>query len=895
MIVWTPIWIFTPVLYWILQYAPTYKALFNQIYIQKEGISKLMWNLLGKMFGFFWILSKMEGLYVNEDTKVNTSYTSNEIKPLPKVDESAMKKFLKNNIFLRINRTLNHKGKIENAQSVKEKNESLAYNYISRFCQNSECRKHQNIISCINNCIFPNANIIYYLLDDSFIYYYSYSKNQKKLIMTPEDIQKLLTYYDNVSDKKLMEIFRVNETDLSELKSHLIFTSFRNIIDKFFSEYTPQDIIRIIQLLLQPNGKILNPIAFWKLMHSVQLQFKPGETYDDIHKKISSSKNIRDIPEIYLKENKMTYDTLQSILFPNSVDAFLTDRFSKSIPTQIHNLLCYTKFFVKNLVGLKQEEYNTALYHIARFLYYKRLSVFNLYPTSIEELMSLFYCHRTQFEKLEKPSNPIYFISLPVKLTHHIAAQRLLVASHMAFKTIAQHSTINEKLRAYEKLEQTIYQRLGIAIKDPDELTIDFERFISPNTNISYFTNLRRVLYSVTKGNINDLESLLTLIAKSYLGNSLYEDITGHSTKQLTIISCNNPAFISAFLKEIFFCQITEYSLKTLATPSNLSRFIDDKMNGKLANIDTTEINFAPENIGWFIELAKGRKVNTRYKMTNQNQDKLTAQYKITHRSTIQYIYITKNAIYKKLSNIPHHAITLLGDIGEIEYQSISSREALTFAVASVCWLINKYASPKEKDKTLKEDIENFLLPDKEDAVEQFIENFCINRTSEIPENKINKIDKRTIEGSKNEFHKLDIAKELNITSLPFTISSDFSYVFKIWYRLSFNKIFKGKDKDITNILKDKLHPIFYLKKRKVTYQFGNKEGRETTGTRGFYGIKIKKDVLQFYIKEIKIKKEDNNVSAFNSYFDNLINETLKYIPSVRLKIVQDKMRKSYK
>ena len=80
--------------------------------------------------------------------------------------------------------------------------------------------------------------------------------------------------------------------------------------------------------------------------------------------------------ERYLKENKMTYDTLQSILFPNSVDSFLTDRFPKGIPTQIHNLLCYTNFFVKNLVGLKQEEYNTALYHIAHFLYYKRLSVF---------------------------------------------------------------------------------------------------------------------------------------------------------------------------------------------------------------------------------------------------------------------------------------------------------------------------------------------------------------------------------------------------------------------------------------------------------------------------------------------------------------------------------------
>lgn len=133
---------------------------------------------------------------------------------------------------------------------------------------------------------------------------------------------------------------------------------------------------------------------------------------------------------------------------------------------------------------------------------------------------------------------------------------------------------------------------------------------------------------------------------------------------------------------------IKTYSLKELSKPDKIFNFIIDKLNGALVNIDSTDLTSL--DISFFKKLISDKQ------FVAQNDNILG---KISHRNTIQYIFISDNItqINSTFKDIDYDLIDFTGDISKVEYCNLAKYECLLMVVASIYKTIsiNNNSSPK--------------------------------------------------------------------------------------------------------------------------------------------------------------------------------------------------------
>jgi len=811
-----------------------------------------------------------------KNSRIKPIQFNQECSPLPQATEQTIKDFIHPSP-LQVNFTnaIHLREERQNSEAAYFQCQELAKQYIDRACPNPDCRQYQSILGCINKCIFPNNNIQVELLDETFVYL---DFNYQKTIISLEDVDALFTTYNKniIPEERLIGTFHI-DTDPSQittLKKLLLRTSFKNFIQTSTRGFSDNEIHDILNILLMPTGTVLNPIPLASLEIECLLDNKNNisdSDFDRIRLQLKNSKDARCVPQNWFG---MSHEKMQHLFFPTSLDDFYLSypygRSSKLFQTLVKDLS-----FLHTLRSLPQKEFDRTFANVARFLYDKIPFLFQLYPPYKNELIALFYCHRNQYIKYATPKMQKFSrLTLPISINfiRHIAAIRILSSSPPALETQAQYATNNQKFTAFMKFKKEVYHQLLIEDYDSN-VEFQFGRIQNQcrtyvNRSQNPYGNLRSILTAITDSSISILEQLMALIGKLYVGHSLHQVLSNETAPYVTLIYCENPYYVKRFLEEICFNYITKHSLRSLTNDKNLPDFIITKGMGCLANIDTTELNSIPQNMKRFKALARGIKTSVKEEQWGQ----------ISHRNAIHYIFIartrkTENTIFK---DIPHDVITLPGAISQSLYQPLKQYEAITFAAASVCWLINECILFPQQKNIPTAYVHN-MVPDLDDTVLAFLDKFCTDSTVQIPP-----IDKKTIASSHDKKKMHETVTRLGITKLPFTSSEDFRYAFKHWFKATYNEDYTDKDTRIIHTVQDILGSLFYLKKNGVTYEYRSLETNKSSGARGFYGIKIKTEELKKYIetKESTQLQESalERQKKFTQYLENLLNTSIPYV-----------------
>ena len=269
----------------------------------------------------------------------------------------------------------------------------------------------------------------------------------------------------------------------------------------------------------------------------------------------------------------------------------------------------------------------------------------------------------------------------------------------------------------YTPYENMIYTQLRMPnIQDTSSKTLI--SFIKSVQDLpTPFSTLLTILSGITNNSIDALKNTMSLISRVYLGPELFETITNKTAfPAFTIIYCNNPLYVKKFLEDLFFFYTRSYSLYSLANKENIPKFIKNKLVGILANIDCSESSFT--DLSQFQKLIKGNLISV-------YDESLS---KISHRSTLYYIYITSNKAVaeKQFNSCNYHTIELTGDLTLGKYKQLALYEIILFSLASVFWWTNAYITKAENDQNssdISENVESISLTTNQ-KIDQFLSEF---------------------------------------------------------------------------------------------------------------------------------------------------------------------------
>lgn len=797
------------------------------------------------------------------------------VRPAAKVNAETMAKVKSSTFFSRLNKSMESNERINSDLLTFMGKLSVVRNYYDKVFQNPYISDSQQVCIDFLNLIFFNvyfSGITHFGFMDNTPIYLDCVTN--KIIVGLEDIDQIMTSRPVITDQELANALQIPANEFKDAKYQLIGNSFKNtilhIFGKLLSSGSDIDIRDLMKIALCPNGKIPNPIVTRRLLENCPLQFEPGTTANDVKSNLRRTNDVHSIPQTYIDAAETTYKQLEPLIFNKNLEDMIAACFpqisSKDIAHIKQDILNSIPHFLSTISNPSSDETITYVRNVVSFLYSHNLTVFELYPPSKEELFAIFYCSRKLYP-VDPPSTSAtpYQSNSNIIFIRQVIVEKILSLHPDALELISPNRPDNKITNEFLKYRTELCQKLAI---------INFHRpnipqlkgLIHATTSSSDpFSKLATSLVSLTGTDITSLEKLMLLISRIYLGKNLYEEIAGEAFPSFAIINADGPSYFKKFLETILFCQTSSYSIRRLANEDNIPKFIHDKLNGILANIDVSGITIT--DTSQFQKLAKGTLVS----INDQNIGK------ISHRSTSYYIYIANNmtAAEKQFKSLDDHlTIELKGNTKLAIYEGLDLYESTLFVIASVFWFIDKYLNEQKSSSNTVAKRETITLTS-EQKIEKFLSEFCVDTTTKIPREELEKIAIDGLVGSNYEKERTQVAKTIGITNLDFTYSKDFICAFNEWYKTTYSG---SSSIDVIKYLSHKYSALFYLKNESGYYQYGPDKGKKAKA-RGFYGIKINEDKLQQYIEHASAAQETKDFALiekeFITYLEEILNNAL--------------------
>ena len=589
-------------------------------------------------------------------------------------------------------------------------------------------------------------------------------------------------------------------------------------------------------------------------------------------------------------------------LFDNNI-FYYSNQFQSFIFTKndLENLLTYCPY----LSDKQQEQFlkDQTWPHDPQKAVISGLSLFQVLPPTLLELSGIFYWYqRNSYNKTSLNQAPPN-ISPPFTFVRLIAATYLLhkLSPELLSKIIAQNDTSDGQNSAIVKITEEVYRQLQLSsslfsyFHVRNIIAPPIENHISSTSNA--YDNISTILYTISNGNIKTISKFFHLIAISYLGTNFRMTST-LSHHKLTVIHCTNKLFIKSLLRSIFASSFTDLELEAMAyglntninaaksllhpicyqyTLSELSDFksatsrISDDFIATTINIDDTPLT-GREDLSLFKKLISSK----RFKILD---DPIFGT--ITHDSITHYIYITDDLAKtrKVLADLPEDSsydlIDFKGDISQNSFSYLFPFEALFIVLTSIYCFMDEQSDDSDKASHHQNMISASDHPlTQEESLATFLEKFCTNTTSNIPEEKIKTIiDNQTIEGSKNDTLRKNLATKLSIDKLNYTTKDDLIQAYTAWHNTDKTNIC-DLSKNLTDLLSKKISPVFYVKRDKAVSIYDLKEN--TRNVKVFYGITLNKYKLNAYIQNSQHEQKTVDASIVKTQFKNYFQQLIK-------------------
>lgn len=407
---------------------------------------------------------------------------------------------------------------------------------------------------------------------------------------------------------------------------------------------------------------------------------------------------------------------------------------------------------------------------------------------------------------------------------------------------------------------------------NPYKYMIDLIRNVGNVLSAKEYTPTLQLLWNLSNTNINALNSLHDMFATIYLGQE-YTNTATATRINVSIIRCKNIPAINNLLKSIFDSTFDFSNNKWISAANNHAAkrpiYSEISATALLDNINSTRL-IAAEAQGVLVNISM-----------RQGENDLEALKKVASAKTLS---CTKDAIFKNTKHEPHlhyiyitdqpvptlfydaRVIELMGDIVGTEYLP-STQDAATIVLLSLFNFFHPTKAPHEYiDATPSPSFKN----DRE-VCETFIRLFFKDTTSTIPQESIASVKKKHLEKdlgqSKYDQRRLDLARELRITELGYTINGDIEEVFTLWQRSDPDHIPEVK---ITTIIKEIYDPLFYVKFNHAKSILHPE--REELNVKVFYGLTLDMEKINALSQERKpAHQEEDLQKAFTNYYKDMI------------------------
>lgn len=407
---------------------------------------------------------------------------------------------------------------------------------------------------------------------------------------------------------------------------------------------------------------------------------------------------------------------------------------------------------------------------------------------------------------------------------------------------------------------------------NPYKYMIDLIRNVGDVLYAKKYAPTLQLLWSLSNANIGALNSLHDMFATIYLGQE-YTNTATVARINVSIIRCKNMPAINNLLKSIFDSTFDFSNNKWISAANNHAAkcpiYSEISATALLDNINSTQL-IAAEAHGVLVNISM-----------RQGENDLEALKKVASAKTLS---CTKDAIFKNTKHEPHlhyiyitdqpvptlfndaRVIELMGDIVGTEYLP-STQDAATIVLLSLFNFFHPTKAPHEYiDATPSPSFKN----DRE-VCETFIRLFFKDTTSTIPQESIASVKKKHLEKdlgqSKYDQRRLNLARELRITELGYTINGDIEEVFTLWQRSDPDHIPEVK---ITTIIKEIYDPLFYVKFNHAKSILHPE--REELNVKVFYGLTLDMEKINALSQERKpAHQEEDLQKAFTNYYKDMI------------------------
>lgn len=545
---------------------------------------------------------------------------------------------------------------------------------------------------------------------------------------------------------------------------------------------------------------------------------------------------------------------------------------------------------------------------------YKSLPLVFLQPSK-EEFMALFWMHQKIFFHLKSLIPP-----LVETLRENILYFRNLAFNELFYSRISNSiSTIltqsddpEVQFNQIENIKKYILLKLHIYNTPSDSLntsTYIFSRHSHSSYAISSvkFKNIISWLYKISNGNIDTINSLFDIIGVCILGNDFMNEI--HPINKLTVIKTSNVNTVAKFIKDIMVgntltrtnadliyaintryannLAFTEYTLKEInnrLTHNYNNCLLDDNASGIAANISTENLTQQLPVLKAYLAKSDGLNGKTSDSIACQKDDIFGT---IRYRNNLHFLHIVDKNDKKTiniLKDMDCNFIDLPGNIQSANYPEFDSYEKDFIAFCATIGYIHRHLyTPATTNNNAAADthITTDYVQTANEYMVEFIKN-CFDAVIPLPDN--NEIeaaisaelsdadDTNQLHKSKYDQNRLNIARVLKITDMPYIIGSEFITIFKELYRQNIENTDAELLSMLFTLLNDSYH-LRYVKNKKAEYIL---HPSSPANVKVIYGLKFNIDKYNFEKERLAImeteKEKQFSQQEFIMYIKNLIN-----------------------
>ena len=698
----------------------------------------------------------------------------------------------------------------------------------------------------IHHYIFPWFGITAIRYNDQIFFY---SKDRRQYIFTNKDIEEIFAQITKVIDKDSAQDKNNDLYHMFCLEEDVEQQFFNRIRCFLFSSYSIFQKLKTydgeIELFFLHDGVHWNSAGLTSLICTAYYELQHPEFEKELKEKLRYSDNKIDVLQsffglaLYKKEDGAPFSEqeVNEILYPTTLETCLKYTKNSFTNEEIARLRWSVETF-KQLVP--KDKYEMVIRNLVKFFSrYQNVSLLSFFPPSKKEFLALFYCYSQvppQASKIRIPEDLPRLSPMTIQL-RQIMAQYALRTSQEYWEMIAQGYSDDE-------LKSGLYEQLCIPLRS----NLLNRPYDWQNVSEDYVT-LRSIVGEICHDDTNKCISLLRLIARIVLGRDFYDKFIKEKEPSVFVIVCQNPLFISEFLKDIFYSQlIREYSFSYLSDPKHVSQLLNDIMQGVLVNITTKKQNTTmPSESGlvYLKKLLSGKKLRRKELIG-------TASYSYT----IPCIYLSTTDDLPK--SIRHVSFSLPGDISNKRYpRELTTIEKTVFCTGALCQIFSMCYGANTASESVKENLEK-ELPNVTTALTTFINSFCDK-------------DPRLKGYSEDE-----IKEYLNLSDPFYEIKADVQLMLGDWYKATYNAELNLNQQSLRNPFGELFSSLLYRKRDHIIRQYGAGKG-ENTCAKVLYGMKVRYEEFKNALQELQQTKNhvdiENQREEFDLFFDEIISK----------------------